>query len=144
MLARLTSLTMSSPSPRNQSLSIAATRTTRSSSPAAVLAPAALEAARHWEPRSVPRGTAPEIARCLLRSRKPMMTLHRCLLRKPATLQHAASVLMRHNLRLNSNGAPRAAMCGVRKAAATIQSAETKVKATKERVGGSTTSQVEK
>ena len=54
-----------------------------------------------------------------------------------------ASVLMQHNLRLNSNGAPRAAMCGVRKAAATIQSAETKVKATKELVGGSTTSQVE-
>ena len=49
---------------------------------------------------------------------------------------------MRQNPRVNSNGALPDAMFGSIRDAATIQFAETKVKATKRRVGGSTTSQV--
>ena len=49
---------------------------------------------------------------------------------------------MRHNPRVNSNGALPAATFGSIKAAVTIQSAEEEVTVTKERVGGLTTSQV--
>ena len=129
MLARLTSLTMSSPSPRNQSLSIAATRTTRSSSPPVDWEPAVQEAAQLLVHRFAPRGTAPETARCLLRRRKP------------TKLKHVVN-RRRHNPQVNSNGALPDATFGSIKAAVTIQSADGEVAVTKERVDGLTTSQV--
>ena len=121
MLARLTSLTMSSPSPRNRSLSIAATRTTRSSSPPVDWEPAVQEAAQPWEPHFAPQETAPATVRCLL-SRKPqMMTIKREGLQQ----QRCPQVL--------SNGVRPVVMSGGIKAVVTIQCADRKGQ---ERVGG--------
>ena len=91
--------------------------------------PAVQESAQLVVPRFAPRGTALETVRCLLSRRKP------------TRLKHFVSH-MRHNLHGNSNGALPNAMFGSIRAAVTIRCAETKVKATKRRVGGSTTSQV--
>ena len=91
--------------------------------------PVVQEAVLPWVLRFARRETAPEAVRCLLTCRKP------------TRLQQAVD-RMRQNPRVNSNGALPDAMFGSIRAAATIQFAETKVKATKRRVGGSTTSQV--
>ena len=91
--------------------------------------PAVLAAAQLLVQRFAPRGTAPETVRCLLRRRKPTKLKH--------VVGH-----MRHNPRVNSNGALPDATFGSIKAAVTIQSAEEEVAVTKERVDGLTTSQV--
>ena len=85
------------------------------------LEPAVQEAAQLLVPRFVPRGTAPETARCLLRRR-----------RKATKLKHVVGH-MQHNPRANSNGALPAATFGSIKAAATTQSAEEE---DQEHVGG--------
>ena len=119
--ARLTSSTMSSPSPTNQSQSIAVTKTIRSSLPPADLGRAVQEAAQPWEPCFAPRETAPATVRCLL-SRKPqMMTIKREGLQQ----QRCPQVL--------SNGVRPVVMSGGIKAVVTIQSADRKGQ---ERVGG--------
>ena len=128
MPPQLISLTTSSPSSMNLCWSIAATRTTRWSLPPAVSEPVVQEAVQPWVLRFARRETVPEAVRCLL-SRKLMR------------LQHAFD-RMRQNPRVNSNGALLDAMFGSIRAAVTIRCAEKKVKATKRRVGGSTTSQV--
>ena len=92
--------------------------------------PAVLAAAQLLVQRFAPRGTAPETVRCLLRSR-----------RKATKLKHVVGH-MRHNPRVNSNGALPDATFGSIKAAVTIQSAEEEVAVIKERVDGLTTSQV--
>ena len=92
-------------------------------------APAVLEPVQLSVPLFAPRGTALETARCLLSRRKPTRLKH--------VVGH-----MQQNPRANSNGALPAATFGSIKAAVTIRSAEEEVTVTKERVGGSTTSQV--
>ena len=75
------------------------------------LAPAVQEAARLWEPNSVPRETAPETVRCLS-SRKPMRS------------KHEEVVHMQHSPRVLSSGALPDAMSGGIRDAATIQPAD--------------------
>ena len=87
-----------------------------------------LAAAQLWEPHSALQETVPA-------------TVKFHLSRKPTRLNPNAGHL-RQNLRVNSNGAQRVATYGSIKAAVTIRSAEAKVGATGERVGGLTTSQV--
>ena len=91
--------------------------------------PVVQEAVLPWELRFARRETVQETVQCLLTCRKP------------TRLQQAVD-RMRQNPRVYSNGALPDAMFGSIRAAVTIQFAETKVKATKRRVGGSTTSQV--
>ena len=90
--------------------------------------PVVQEAVLPWELRFARQETVQETVQCLLS-------------RKPTRLQHAVD-RMRQNPRVNSNGALLDAMFGSIRAAVTIRCAEKKVKATKKRVGGSTTSQV--
>ena len=90
--------------------------------------PAVLAVAQLLVQRFAPRGTAPATVRCLLSRRKP------------TRLKHFVGHIMRHNLRGNSNGAQLDAMSGSTKDAVTIRSAESRGQ---ERVGGSTTSQVD-
>ena len=68
------------------------------------------EVAQPWEPRFVPRETAPETVRCLS-SRKPMRS------------KHEEVVHMQHSPRVLSSGALHDAMSGGTRDAATIQSA---------------------
>ena len=125
MQVRLTFLTTSSPSSMNPSLSTAATRTTRWSSPAVDAEPAALEAAQPWEPRFVRRGTVLETVRCNLRKES--------LATKNVEFQQQRSP------QVPLHGAPPDATFGNIKAAATTQSAK---REGQERVDGLITSQV--
>ena len=93
--------------------------------------PAVLEAAQLLVLLFAPRGTVQATARCLLSTRS----------RKPKRLKHGV-VHTRHNLRANSNGAQPDATCGGIKAVVTIRCAEREATVTRERAGGSTTSQV--
>ena len=93
-----------------------------------VSGPVVQEAVLPWELRFARRETVQETVQCLLSM-------------KPTRLQQAVD-RMRQNPRVNSNRALPDAMFGNIRAAVTIRCAEKKVKATKKRVGGSTTSQV--
>ena len=126
----MTSLTMSSPSPTNQSLSIAVTKTIRSSLPPADLGRAVQEAAQPWEPCFAPQETAPATVRCLLSRKPPLMTIKREGLQQ----QRCPQVL--------SNGVRPVVMSGGIKAVVTIRCAEREATVTRERAGGSITSQV--
>ena len=88
-----------------------------------------LEAAQLLVLLFAPRGTVQATARCLLSSSKPK--------RLKQGVVHT-----RHNLQANSNGAQPDATCGGIKAAVTIRCAEREATVTRERAGGSTTSQV--
>ena len=86
------------------------------------------EAVLPWVLRFARRETVPEAVRCLLS-------------RKPTRLQQAVD-RMRQNPRVNSNGALLDAMFGSIRAAVTIRCAEREATVTRERAGGSITSQV--
>ena len=126
MPAQLTSLTMPSPSSMNQSLSIAATKTTHSSSPLAVSEPAVQEAAQPWEPRSVLRGTVLGTVKCRLS-------------RKPLRIEHNVDYQQQHGPRELLHGVQPDAMSGSIKAAVITQPAD---KEDQRRASGLTTSQV--
>ena len=108
-------------------MSLAATQTTQSRSPPVDWEQAVLGAAQPWEPRSVPRGTVPVTARCLLSRKQKALRLI------PANGQQP------QGHRELSPGVPPDATYGVTKAAVTTQSADG---GGQDRVGGSTTSQV--
>ena len=126
MPARLTSLKASSPSRTNLWLSIAVVRTTQSSWQPADSEPAVQEVVQPWEPRFVPRETALEIVKYLLR-RKPMRL-------NPDVGQQ------RHWPQVLSNGAHPDAMSGGTRDAVTIQCATGREA---EHAGGWTISQVD-